>query len=121
MQGVNEMSEADYDVEKENYGKYTLIRFKNYSKLDLYNSRELVEIFKDLNSQNQTDIVVDMVSIEFIDSSGLGAIANQGIYLSKISKRLNLVNVQSAVSHLFKASGFDRIFHLHSGLSNLPQ
>ena len=84
----------------------------NYEKIDLYNARDLVEIFKLQNNNGQEDIAIDMSGIQYIDSSGLGALATQGMYLSKKNKKLILLSVKSSVNHLFKTSGFDRIFKI---------
>ena len=53
-----------------------------------------------------------MSPINYVDSSGLGALASQGMYLGKKSKKLNLIGVKSGVGHLFKTSGFERILRL---------
>ncbi|HMV42659.1 MAG TPA: STAS domain-containing protein [Leptospiraceae bacterium] len=113
-------SDSDYGVEVSTYKNYVLISFINYHKLDLYNSRDLAEVFKVQNENGSEDIVIDMSPIQYIDSSGLGTLATQGMLLSKKNKRLNLLNITHGVSHLFKASGFDRMFKLFTNKEQLP-
>lgn len=105
-------SDSDYGIEVIKFKNYVLINFINYEKIDLYNARDLVEIFKLQNNNGQEEIAIDMSGIQYIDSSGLGALATQGMYLSKKNKKLILLSVKSSVNHLFKTSGFDRIFKI---------
>ena len=105
-------SDSDYGIEIGKYKNYVLINFINYQKLDLYNARDLVEVFKIQNENGIEEIAIDMSPINYVDSSGLGALASQGMYLGKKSKKLNLIGVKSGVGHLFKTSDFERIFRI---------
>ncbi|MBP9889979.1 MAG: STAS domain-containing protein [Leptospiraceae bacterium] len=112
-------SDSDYGIEVSKYKNFVMIQFINYQKLDLYNARDLVDIFKVQNESGVEDLVVDMSPIKFIDSSGLGSLATQGIYLSKKNKKLNLISVTSAVAHLFRTSGFEKMFKIYTDKSFL--
>ncbi len=112
-------TESDYGIEVSKFKNYVLISFINYQKLDLYNARDLVEVFKVQNQNGSEDLAIDMSMINFIDSSGLGSLATQGMYLSKKNKRLNLISITSSVSHLFKASGFEKMFKIYPDKSFL--
>jgi|GEM_PF-1888848 anti-anti-sigma factor len=113
-------AESDYGIEVSKFKNYVFITFINYQKLDLYNARDLVDIFKFQNENGSEDLAIDMSPIQYIDSSGLGSLATQGMYLSKKNKRLNLVSISSGVSHLFKAGGFEKMFKLYPDRSSLP-
>ncbi len=112
-------AESDYGIEVSKYKNFVYITFINYQKLDLYNARDLVEVFKVQNENGSDDIAIDMSTINYIDSSGLGSLATQGMYLAKKSKRLNLISITSSVSHLFKASGFEKMFKIYPDKSFL--
>ena len=111
--------ESDYGIEISKFKNYVLITFINYQKLDLYNARDLVDVFKVQNENGSEDLLIDMSPINYIDSSGLGSLATQGTYLSKKNKRLNLVSITSGVSHLFKASGFEKMFKIYPDKSSV--
>ncbi len=112
-------TEPDYRVELETHGDYILIRFVNYTKLDLYNVRDLVEAFKEQNEKGNIHIAVDLSTIEYIDSSGLGALASQGNFLVKKGTKLNLLTPSSGVMHLFRAGGFNKFFTICTDLNSL--
>lgn len=112
-------SDSDYGIEVSKYKNFVMISFINYQKLDLYNARDLVDVFKVQNESGLEDLVVDMAPINFIDSSGLGSLATQGMYLSKKNKKLHLLSVASRVAHLFRTSGFEKMFKIHPDKSFL--
>jgi anti-sigma B factor antagonist len=111
--------EIDYQVNLESHLHYTLVKLVNYVNLDLYNVRELDVVIKDMISNGKTDIILDLSPIKFIDSSGLGVLASSGIALSKLGKKLILLNIRDSVSHLFKVSGFNKLFHLVEDINSL--
>lgn len=111
------MENTDFEIKTSNYKNYTLVTFANLSQLDLYKVTELDSIFKDGNDSGKLDWLLDMSIVEFIDSSGLGVLARQAMFLNKNGKLLNLVSVHSGVAHLFKASGFEKLFRIYPDLS----
>jgi anti-anti-sigma factor len=116
MENENE----DYSVEVSQLGKYRLINFVNMKNIDLYTVRDLQEAFKVGNNEGVEDWIVDLSKILHIDSSGLGGLANQGMYLAKKSKRLFLLSPNSGVKHLFAVTGFNKIFTIVADVSMLP-
>ena len=80
--------ESDYGIEISKFKNYVLITFINYQKLDLYNARDLVDVFKVQNENGSEDLLIDMSPINYIDSSGLGSLATQGMYLSKKKQKV---------------------------------
>ncbi len=111
------MENTDFDIKTSAYKNYTLVTFLNLSQLDLYKVTELDSIFKKGNESGRLDWILDMSLIEFIDSSGLGVLARQAMFLNKNGKLLNLIHVHSGVAHLFKASGFEKLFRIYPDLS----
>ncbi len=111
------MENSDFEIKTSTYKNYTLVTFLNLSQLDLYKVTELDSIFKKGNESSKLDWILDMSLIEFIDSSGLGVLARQAMFLNKNGKLLNLIHVHSGVAHLFKASGFEKLFRIYPDLS----
>ena len=114
-----EDKEEDYEVLTEDFNKYVIFSFRNFDKLDLYNCRELADKIEEQNKLGKKNFAVDLEPIKYIDSSGLGVIANQAILLSKSDKRLYLLNVNSEISHIFSSVGFDKLFAVVNDRSEL--
>lgn len=100
----------DYSIEVTQHGKYRLLTLTNMKKIDLYNTKEIEEVFKKGNAESIEDWMIDLSNIGMIDSSGLAGLSNQGMHLAKLSKKLLLINPKGSVKHLFAMTGFDKIF-----------
>ncbi len=97
-------------------------KIKNYDVIVMEESRfdaSLVSSFKDhvekLFENDATQLVIDLGCVNFMDSSGLGAIV-------AVLKRLNgtgkvlLVDPQPAIKDLFKLTCMDKIFEVYDSL-----
>ena len=62
--------------------------------------------------QVHTECVVDMSSLEYISSAGLGVLLSTHKRLMGKGSGLSLVNVNSHISAIFSYSGFDRLFDI---------
>jgi anti-sigma B factor antagonist len=56
-------------------------------------------------------VLLDMSAVEFIDSSGLGALV--GVMKTLDGRKLELANVGEAVLKVFQLTKMDRVFVLH--------
>ena len=114
---TNEMEENRVTVSQ--FHNYRLITLSNMEQIDLYNEKEIQEVFQKGNAEGIEDWIIDLSKINHIDSSGLGGLANQGILLSKKSKRLNILSPKSGVKHLFSVGGFNKMFAVIQDKSDL--
>ncbi|MEM7526426.1 MAG: STAS domain-containing protein [Pseudomonadota bacterium] len=78
----------------------------------------IVPMFKrkmiELLDNNSSDVVVDMSDVEFIDSSGLGALV--GVLRHDAGRRrFELTNVAPAVLRVFQLTRLDRVFSIRQG------
>ena len=78
--------------------------------IDLYTTPELKDFFDDLNKENSHKILLDLLNVRFIDSSGLGILVTQALYLQKRNHVLKFINVNSTINHVFSLGGFTRSF-----------
>lgn len=111
--------EIESEIRAKEYKNYLLIQFHQMRQLDLYNARDLERLFKIKNSEGINDFILDMAPIQYIDSSGLGILAGQGVVLQKQSKKLNLINLSESVQHLFRVSGFEKLFAIYPNISHI--
>jgi len=78
--------------------------------IDLYTTPELKQAFDQLNSVGRYKILLDLTNVKFIDSSGLGILVTQALFLQKKNRVLKFINVNSTINHVFSLGGFTRSF-----------
>lgn len=78
--------------------------------IDLYTTPELKEEFDRLNRGALHKILIDLLNVRFIDSSGLGVLVTEALYLQKRNRVLKFINVNSTINHVFSLGGFTRSF-----------
>lgn len=78
--------------------------------IDLYTTPELKQAFDQLNSVGRHKILLDLSNVKFIDSSGLGILVTQALFLQKKNRVLKFINVNSTINHVFSLGGFTRSF-----------
>lgn len=66
-------------------------------EMDLYNSYKLKDITKNMILKNITDYIINLESLEYIDSSGIGAIIFVNDTLQKKGLNLKICNVHGSV------------------------
>lgn len=92
----------------EHHGDYTLAR-PQVSRLDAAAAPGLRNATADLANLGKVRVVLDLAGVEFVDSSGLGAL----IHMHKTFEpqgRLALCNVDPKVAQLFKVTRLERVF-----------
>jgi anti-sigma B factor antagonist len=59
-----------------------------------------------------TDVVLDLADVTFMDSSGLSALATLAVDLEPHGRRVTCVGVQRQVERLIRLAGIDRVVEL---------
>jgi len=82
-------------------------------EMDLYNSYKLKELFMKMLEKKIEKFIINLEEVEYIDSSGIGAL----IYITSTTKKMNLtlaiINIHGSVKkviELTKLSNFFPIF-----------
>ena len=105
-------SEIRFDVqESEGQHGLPLTTIKCHGRLVSSNSEEIRKLVKPLIDSGGRRIVIDCEDLEFLDSSGLGALV--GLKVSAIHKglvKLELVNLSPRVSELLKLTNLVDLF-----------
>lgn len=93
-------------------GDVTVVTVED-SRLDAGIAGEFRDFVIDLIDEGNTDFVIDISGVSFMDSSGLGAIV---AVLKQIGSNgsIRLAGPQKAVSDLFDLTCMDRIFKIHA-------
>ncbi len=90
--------------------EYTLVKI-NETRLDAANSPQLRQRIVDLVNVGSTRIILDISSVQFMDSSSLGTMVS---ILKMIGGKGELVisGAKGVVSDLFKLTRMDRVFRM---------
>lgn len=80
-------------------------------RLDAIRALEFKENFRAVVLEADRPIIVDMGQIDFIDSSGLGALITTAKLIAA-PHTLKFANLQSLVARVFKLTHIDRVFDI---------
>lgn len=79
-------------------------------ELDIYVSQEFKEKILKKYGEEKKDIYFDFEKLEYIDSTGLGALVEILRNLKKDDKKVYLENVNHGIRKLFKITKLDEMF-----------
>jgi anti-sigma B factor antagonist len=86
-------------------------------ELDLQASPELRDLLVQLIDLGQTELVVDLSDVTFIDSTTIGVLAGRQRQLRAVAGELRLVCTNPNLLRTIEISGMGRVFEVHSTLS----
>ncbi|GGA16525.1 STAS domain-containing protein [Neptunicoccus cionae] len=98
-------------VEVSNFGGITVVRLCG-PRLDAAQSVRFKEALRDISDRGADHILLDMSCIQFMDSSGLGAIVTVLKQMGQ-AKTLELAALSPIVAKVFALTRMDQIFQLH--------
>lgn len=83
-------------------------------RLDLASGSKLKEEIKKLTDKSQTSVHLNLSAVEFINSSGLGALVSIMKEIRLQKGRLTLSNLASYVQEIFEITQLSHIFEIFS-------
>jgi anti-sigma B factor antagonist len=89
---------------------YTVLAVKG--EVDVYSAPRLREKLVELVSQGRRHIVVDLESVDFLDSTGLGVLVGGLKRLRSHEGDLTLVCTQSRILKVFEITGLTTVFRI---------
>ena len=87
-------------------------------ELDIGATSELSAIFAMSAAGPQDSVVLDLMGVEFIDSSALGTILRAAEQLEGVRKRMHVVVGEGPVRRLLEITGTAQRFTLHTSREN---
>lgn len=91
-------------------------------ELDHHSAEEMrKEIDKIYFEKRMKNIILDLTSLNFMDSSGIGLIMGRYKNVSDNGGKLYLINVSQRVEKILKMSGILKIVQLHNSLNDIPE
>lgn len=97
------------EIEEKEVGNIGILR-PLAKRIDASRINEFKDKIAELIDEGKQFIVLDLSLVEFMDSSGLGAIIGQSKVLKSKKGDLLLCGFTSGVMNLFKLTGMDKIF-----------
>lgn len=84
--------------------------FKPVGDLDIYTSSQFKEeVLKKLNEE-QTDIIINGESLEYVDSTGLGALISILRTMKEKENKIYIVDVKPNIRKIFDITNLDELF-----------
>jgi len=98
-------------VQVEEKGSVVVIVVKE-ERLDAHNSSELKAQMLNLFEEGKTNLVVDLETVRFVDSSGLGSLVSGFKNASARNGNLKLCSLQPQVKSMFELTRLHRVFEI---------
>ena len=91
--------------------------FIREERIDAHNSGELKEYILHMLEQGEVNIIVQLESVRFIDSSGLGALLSGYKHAAAKSGKLSLACCKQQVLSMFELTRLNRVFEIYADLN----
>lgn len=105
--------------EHETHNGFFVLR-PEFNRLDSIVAPEFRSYVIDLAGQKNTLLVLDLINVSFMDSSGLGSVI--GCYkATQKNGGMAFCNIHSDVKEVFTLTHMDRIFDIHDDLDSCVQ
>jgi anti-sigma B factor antagonist len=98
---------AELRLEPEERSSETIVRATG--RITSTTSAMLESTLRDLVSENKR-VVLDLTQVDYIDSSGLGALVTAYMHARRIDCDLEIANPKQRIRDLFSRSGVARVF-----------
>jgi anti-sigma B factor antagonist len=86
-------------------------------EIDVYTAPKLREQLAELVDSGRHDIVVDMLGVEFLDSTGLGVLVGGLKRVKQHDGSMNLVCTQERILKIFRITGLTKVFPIHDSVA----
>jgi anti-sigma B factor antagonist len=108
--------ELTIDVKSEKHGEALV--FKLRGSLDLATAPTVRAALTDAAGDANRDLIVDLTQIEFLDSTGLGALIGAHRRATEHNGSLRLVVTEGPIARLLNITGLLRVFSVYHSLAD---
>lgn len=105
------------DINMAEKGNFQILSLKG--KLDLANAADLKEKVKGLLEHQKTQIHLNMKDVDFINSSGLGALVSIMKEVRVTKGRLTLSNLAPYVNEIFEITQLSHVFEIYETIEEV--
>jgi anti-sigma B factor antagonist len=99
------------DISYRDNGEYKIIEVSG--EVDLYNVSELKKALFAITDGKHANVVVDMENINYMDSSGIGALVAGQKKMRAHSGKFGLLNIHEDVLNILKLATLDKFFTIY--------
>ncbi|MFC1670885.1 STAS domain-containing protein [Spirochaetota bacterium] len=92
-------------------GKHKIIEV--HGEVDLYNVSELKKALFSITDGTNPSVVVDMKNVNYMDSSGIGALVAGQKKMRTHNGKFALINIHEDVLNILKLATLDRFFTIY--------
>ena len=103
----------DFEIEKNFDGTSWHVTLSG--EIDIYNSMDLKTKLTQLMEEHAADVYLNCKGLEYIDSTGLGALVGALKHIKSRDKEMHLSNVKANVLKLFRITNLDKVFIIEEG------
>lgn len=104
------------EVALSRHGSVTVAKPQD-SRLDAMAALAFKDRLKSVIEEAGNRIVLDLSSVDFLDSSGLGALVASQRFL-RSGQSLELAGLKGAVERVFRLTRMDTVFKIHAGVGD---
>jgi anti-sigma B factor antagonist len=104
------------DIDVAERDGYTVL--SPHGEIDFATGPQLKEAITDALVAGKLHLVVDLLGVEFIESTGLGALIGGRRRARALDGSLSLVCAESSVLKVFRVTGLDRVFEIHDSVES---
>lgn len=79
-------------------------------EIDIYTSPSFKNKVLDSYMEKKTDIIIDGAKLEYIDSTGLGALISILKAIEEDEHKIHLINIKANIKKLFDITELDKLF-----------
>jgi len=98
----------DFEIEKNYDGTNWQVTLSG--EIDIFNSADMKKQLSELMEEHEADIHVDCKSLEYIDSTGLGALVGVLKNIKTFNKEMYLHEIKPNILKLFRITNLDKVF-----------
>ena len=116
QQFMGSEAEVDLSLTARAEGGRTVIEVAG--EIDVYTAPKLREKIATLVEEGVYDIVIDLERVEFLDSTGLGALIGGLKRVRNHDGSLSLVCTRERLLKLFRITGLNKVFDIHPDIDS---
>ena len=99
------------DIEFRDHGEHKIVEVSG--EVDLYNVSELKKALFSVTDGSNPSVIVDMRSVNYMDSSGIGALVAGQKKMKAHSGKFALMNIHEDVLNILKLATLDKFFTIY--------
>jgi anti-sigma B factor antagonist len=104
----------DLEVETQQQDRWSVISLRG--EIDVYTAPRLRQALIDLIEGGNSDILVDMSRVDFLDSTGLGVLVGGLKRVKSKDGSLEIVATQDKILKIFEITGLSKVFPIHDSV-----